>query len=70
MKNAITHIRQLLGLTQSEFATLVRVHQSTVSRWEKGARPDFDQIRAIQAATRQKGLECPDEWFQKKQQAA
>ncbi len=26
-----------LGLTQTEFATLVQVNESTVARWEKGA---------------------------------
>lgn len=35
----IRHIRQALGLTQADFAEKLGLHQSTISRFEKGALP-------------------------------
>lgn len=41
--DAIRNARKRLGLTQGEFGAKVGVEQSTVSRWEKGAEPDYEQ---------------------------
>jgi len=35
----IRQIRQALGLTQTDFAERLGLHQSTISRFEKGALP-------------------------------
>jgi len=44
----IKRLRKSRGLNQHEFAELLGVSQSTVSRWEKGTQePEFDQIVAL-----------------------
>lgn len=46
----IRHIRQSLGLTQADFADKLGLHQSTISRFEKGALPlDKRTLLAAQA---------------------
>lgn len=49
--------------TQAEFAQLVGVMQSTVSRWENGVEPDRADLAAIRAAALEKGIEWKDEWL-------
>jgi transcriptional regulator with XRE-family HTH domain len=63
--NALTHIRTGLFRieTQKEFADLIGVEQSTVSRWEKGATPDFANIRRIQTLAAERSIQCPDALF-------
>lgn len=44
----IKTIREILGLTQTEFAAKIGTSQVAVSRWEKGVvRPGFDSLRRI-----------------------
>lgn len=46
----IRQIRQALGLTQSEFADRMGLHQSTISRFERGDLPlDKRTLLAAQA---------------------
>lgn len=40
-------IRNNLGLKQDEFAEALGTTQGTVSRWERGAKPEFDYLQAI-----------------------
>lgn len=43
----IKAIRCAAGLNQSEFAELLETTQSTVTRWEKGSRPQGDALHRI-----------------------
>lgn len=63
--NAILHIRkQVFRLKQREFAEVVGVQQSTVSRWERGESfPSLNEMRAIRAAARERGKRWQDRWF-------
>lgn len=45
----IGNLRRRLGLTQTAFATLNGVDQSTVARWEAGAEPERDNLRKLAA---------------------
>jgi len=50
LSERIKQTRQSLGLDQGEFGALIGVSQSTVNRWEKGAQPRPEALRAIAAA--------------------
>jgi transcriptional regulator with XRE-family HTH domain len=54
----VKNARMELGLSQREFARLVGVAQSTVSRWEAGISPPMYNAAALARATRR-----PPEWF-------
>jgi len=43
----IQNIRRQLGLTQAEFADKLNVSQGSVSRWEKGSKPEYDMTVRI-----------------------
>ncbi len=47
----MTHIKRIrlkLGISQDQFAHLANVHQSTVSRWERGLlQPSWDDLVQI-----------------------
>ena len=47
LSNRIRAIRVKLGLNQDEFADRVGATQSTVSRWERGAKPEFEHLQTI-----------------------
>ena len=48
MKNLITKIRKSQGLTKVEFAAVIGVNRSTITRWEKGERtPEHNEIGAL-----------------------
>ena len=53
MVNPLSALRRALRLTQAQFAALLRVHRSTVSRWERGKhkpRPGHaERLRALWA---------------------
>lgn len=52
-------IRDLLGLSQKDFALLLGVHETTISRWETGkATPTFTvaQIRVMLTALKPLGV--------------
>ncbi len=47
----VKSLRKQLGLNQQQFADMIGVSQSTVSKWEKGAqRPDLDSVVKMQEA--------------------
>lgn len=45
-QNEIAAIRQELGMNQAKFAALLEVHQSQVSRWERGEEIDIKTLYA------------------------
>ena len=48
------HIREnLFGMTQAQFAEAVGVHQSSVTRWDRGSMPRVEHLaKIIDAAAR------------------
>lgn len=50
-------------MTQSEFASVTGIAQSTLSRWENGVEPDLDGVRRMRAAAHRLNLEWDDCWF-------
>lgn len=63
--NALTHIREVIfGMTQKQFAELLSVNQSTVSRWETGKlHPSRGEMERIRAHARKRGIAWDDRWF-------
>ena len=48
MRNLITQIRESKGLTKAEFAALIGVYRSTITRWENGERiPEHREFGAL-----------------------
>jgi transcriptional regulator with XRE-family HTH domain len=63
-QNTLRHIRKhVFRLTQTEFADLAGVAQSSVSRWEKGTPPALNELRAIRQAATKRGLNWDDSLF-------
>ena len=64
-KDPIYSIRKdILGVSQTEFAALAGVEQSTVSRWESGQfEPTRAEMRKLRAAVIARGLPWDDTWF-------
>lgn len=51
-------------MTQADFAKALKVNQSTVSRWERGAlKPSGDELVAIRALAQERGIAWQDSWF-------
>ncbi|MGH7435881.1 MAG: helix-turn-helix domain-containing protein [Polyangiaceae bacterium] len=49
----ITTLREALGLTQAQFATLLGVHSLTISKWERGVlEPTPYQVGLMQSFVR------------------
>jgi len=42
----------LFGMTQAQFADAVEVHQSSVTRWDKGSTPRVEHLAKIITAAR------------------
>jgi len=62
--NTLSSIRKrVFRLTQTEFAALAGVQQSTVSRWENGVAPSLDEMQAIREAAVSRGIAWDDRWF-------
>jgi transcriptional regulator with XRE-family HTH domain len=62
--NALRHIRKsVFQVTQTEFAALAGVAQSSVSRWENGMVPSLEEMQAIRKAAVARGLAWDDSWF-------
>lgn len=62
--NTIRHIRKdVFRKNQAEFAALIGVKQSTVSRWENGTEPDRADLAAIRAAAVRMNVPWSDDWF-------
>lgn len=57
-------------LSQSAFAELTGVAQSTVSRWENGTPPSLDDLALIRTAARKLEIEWDDAWFFDLEEAA
>lgn len=47
LRTRIRQLRQRLKLKQRQLAERVGVTQATVSRWERGAKPEFDHMKAL-----------------------
>lgn len=62
---AIGHIRKhIFKKRQAEFAAMLGVAQSTVSRWERGdSSPTLEEMTAIRSEAARNGLEWDDAWF-------
>jgi transcriptional regulator with XRE-family HTH domain len=62
--NTLAHIRiNVFKVTQAEFAAIVGVRQSSVSRWENGVSPSLEDMRAIRRAARRLPVEWDDGLF-------
>jgi DNA-binding transcriptional regulator YiaG len=62
--NTIYYIRKtLLNLSQSDFAAILEVSQSTVSRWERGVAPSLDEMSKIRSVAIRRGVEWQDRFF-------
>ena len=63
--NTIFHIRRhVFDLTQDEFAALIDVPQSVVSRWERDhMQPRLRVLKRIRAEAKRRGLAWDDRWF-------
>lgn len=63
--NTILYIRKhVFDVSQSEFATIAGVKQSTVCRWEKDELfPSLDEMRAIRAEALARKKRWKDRWF-------
>lgn len=56
--------RSIFKLTQSDFAAICDVRQSTVSRWETGSTfPDIQQLGKIREEARRRNINLPDNVF-------
>jgi transcriptional regulator with XRE-family HTH domain len=49
--------------SQAEFAALVGVSQSTVSRWEADTGPSLAEMHKVRNAAHRKGIRWNDKWF-------
>ncbi|MFD1328268.1 helix-turn-helix domain-containing protein [Mycoplana ramosa] len=49
LKVAIRRLRTLAGMNQQAFAEALGTTQPTVSRWEAGSKPEFEQIAKLKA---------------------
>lgn len=59
------HVRKnVLALSQVEFAEVAKATQGTVSKWESGElAPDRDQLALIRKEIRRRRIEWDDRWF-------
>ncbi len=54
----------IFKIRQDEMAGIADTSQATVSRWEKGDLvPDLQQMSAIRAEARSRGIKWKDDWF-------
>ena len=61
----LQHIRKkVFHLAQAEFAAVLQVNQSTISRWERGeSEPSRQEMLAIRSLAESQGIEWDDQWF-------
>jgi transcriptional regulator with XRE-family HTH domain len=56
--------KDVLGVSQAEFATMAGVEQSTVSRWERGEfEPNLATLRKLRASVVSRGHVWDDAWL-------
>ncbi|MBF2715060.1 helix-turn-helix domain-containing protein [Agrobacterium vitis] len=55
--------KQVFSVSQSEFAAILDVSQSTVSRWERGVSPSLDEMSKIRCAAVERGVSWSDSFF-------
>jgi transcriptional regulator with XRE-family HTH domain len=65
MMNPMRHIRKnVLDMTQEEFAGLTGASQAAVSQWENdNLHPNRDVLAKIRACATERGLPWDDSWF-------
>lgn len=57
-------IRERFGVNQTEFASVAKVSQGTVSRWEKGQwEPNRDELARIREEAISRGIDWNDALF-------
>ncbi|UDF29334.1 UNVERIFIED_ORG: helix-turn-helix domain-containing protein [Roseateles sp. XES5] len=62
--NPIRYIRtQVFKMTQAEFASVAKVGQASVSRWEGGVSPSLEEMQNIRNGAFERGIEWDDAWF-------
>ena len=56
--------KTLFGVSQADFAGLLNVHQSTVSRWERDElTPSVDELASIRQLAHDREIEWSDKWL-------
>jgi len=65
MMNPMRHIRKnVLEMTQGEFADLTGASQAAVSQWENGnLHPNREVLAKIRACAAARGVPWDDSWF-------
>ena len=63
--NSLRHIRKtVFGVTQADLASIARVSQGTVSKWEReNLKPNLEELERIRSEAVKRGLEWNDSWF-------
>ncbi|MBB6353519.1 XRE family transcriptional regulator [Aminobacter aganoensis] len=57
LKTAIRRLRTVASLNQGEFADVLGVTQPTVSRWERGSKPEFEHVAKLKAFADERGID-------------
>ncbi|WP_370931720.1 helix-turn-helix domain-containing protein [Bartonella sp. DGB1] len=57
----VKSLRLLLGVTQAEFARMLKITQATVSRWEKGQSMSLANYLKLQSLTSPQDNSCVGE---------
>lgn len=57
LKTAIRRLRTTSEMNQGEFASALGTTQPTVSRWERGAKPEFPFIAKLKSFADERGLD-------------
>lgn len=57
LKLAIRRLRTLAGMTQHAFAEALGTTQPTVSRWETGAKPEFEHLAKLRSFAEERNLD-------------
>lgn len=64
MSNPVRFIRRdVLGLTQAQLATVLKVKQASVSRWESAGRFPAEHLAAVRQMARMARADWSDSWI-------
>lgn len=55
--------KNVFGINQAEFASLMGVSQPTLSRWENGEEDFISRLMRIRSEASVRGIEWKDTWF-------